>query len=94
MRSRYNFEAGVPLKDFLSALSRIGKDPTLFATHMSLFCLLIYPRATYHKCLREPNERELVGYRPSYHPRHSGLVRKLEHPADRASSAPAVAVHC
>jgi len=94
MQSRYSFEAGMPLKDFLPALSRIGKDPTLFATHMSLFCRFIYLLATYHKCLRELSEGELVGYRPGCYPRHNGPVWKPEHPADRVPDAPAVAVHC
>ena len=44
-----NIEPGMPLKGFLPALKRIGKDSTLLATHMSLFTALFicWQRAAY-----------------------------------------------
>lgn len=60
--------------------------------------LMIYAKiasvATYHKCIRELSEKQYIGYKPSYHPRHGSLAWWLEHPADRLPDAPAVAVHC
>jgi hypothetical protein len=38
--TEHNIESGMPLKSFLPALKRIGKDSTLLATHMSLFTAL------------------------------------------------------
>lgn len=56
-------EYGMPLKGFLPALKKIGKDSTLLATHMSLFTALFicWQRGDYESPFTV-NRRMLMSY--------------------------------